>query len=495
LNPVKIVRAEMPTTSQPRVRFAPSPTGYLHVGGARTALFNWLFARRHGGVFVLRIEDTDAERSSIEMVTAIVEGLRWLGLEWDEGPIVGGPHEPYFQAERQTLHVEAAGRLLASGHAYYCYCTSEELKARREAAEAAGGGWMYDRRCRGLAPAEIAAREAAGQPRAMRFLVPPGETTFDDIVRGRITVAHAHIEDFVILRSDGSPTYQLSVVADDVEMRITHVVRGDDHISNTPKQVLLYRAMDAPVPAFAHLPLILGPDKKRLSKRHGATAVGEYETQGYLPEAMVNFLALLGWSPGSGDEEVFSREELVARFDLEGISGGNAVFSPDKLAWFNQQHILRMPAAELVRRLRDDLETAGLWQPEFDGARRAWLERVIELLKPRAHKLSDFVPQLKPFVEDTVDRDPSAMQKHLSAPGLAGHLSAWADRLRTIEPFDAPTLETGLRGLADARGVKAGDLIHATRVAVTGKAVSPGLFDVLELVGRDRVVSRLEEVA
>jgi glutamyl-tRNA synthetase len=484
----------MSASSPPRVRFAPSPTGFLHIGGARTALFNWLFARRHGGTFILRIEDTDAERSSADMTTGILDSLRWLGLDWDEGPIVGGPHAPYLQSERLPKYRAVVDRLLSAGRAYRCYCRPEDLKAKRDAAEAAGGGWIYDRTCRSLTPAEIGAREAARVPSAVRFLVPPGETTFVDRVRGRITVAHDHIEDFVIARSDGHPTYQLSVVVDDVEMRITDVVRGDDHISNTPKQVLLYQAMDADVPSFAHVPLILGPDKKRLSKRHGATSVGEYEAQGYLPEAMVNFLALLGWSPGSGDEEVFSRDELVARFTLEGISGGNAVFNPEKLDWFNQQHIARLSAAEIVRRLRSDLESAGLWDPAFDGSRRDWLHAVVDLVKPRARKLADLVPQLRPFIADRIDRDPAAIDKHLSSPEVVSLVSQWRDRLRTVEPFDPSTLETALRALADERGLKAGVLIHATRVAVTGQAVSPGIFDVLALMGRARVVQRLSEI-
>ena len=325
-----------------RVRFAPSPTGYLHIGGARTALFNWLYARRNGGTFVLRIEDTDAERSSWDMVSGIVDGLRWLGLDWDEGPDVGGPHAPYFQSERLDRYRAMADRLVAEGRAYPCYCTTDTIREKREAAEAAGGGWMYDRTCASLTPQEIAARESSGVPRAIRFKVPAGETTFDDRVRGTIVFDNANIEDFVILRSDRQPTYHLSVVADDIDMEITDVVRGDDHISNTPKQVLLYEACGRSAPRFAHVPLILGPDKKRLSKRHGATSVMEYPRLGYLPEAMVNFLALLGWSPGS-DRELFTRDELVAAFTLEGISGGNAVFNPDKLDWFNQQHIMRLP--------------------------------------------------------------------------------------------------------------------------------------------------------
>src|SRR5216684_4997199 len=274
-----------------RLRFAPSPTGYLHVGGARTALFNWLFARRHGGVFVLRIEDTDVERSSADMVEGILDGLRWLGLDWDEGPQAGGPYAPYFQSERLDRYRAAAAALVASGHAYYCYCTPDEIKAKRAIGEKATGGWLYDRTCTALTASDIAARESRGMARAVRFRVPAGITRLDDLVHGPIDFDGANIEDFVILRSDGHPTYHLSVVSDDVEMKITHVVRGDDHISNTPKQLLLYRALGAPVPQFAHVPLILGPDRKRLAKRHGATSVMEYARKGYVAEAMMNFLA------------------------------------------------------------------------------------------------------------------------------------------------------------------------------------------------------------
>ncbi len=476
--------------SAPRVRFAPSPTGYLHVGGARTALFNWLFARRTAGIFVLRIEDTDLERSSQDMVEGILDGLRWLGLDWDEGPGIGGEFGPYFQSERLDRHRAMAEQLVAGGHAYYCYCTAETLKAKREAAEQAGSAWRYDRTCCSLTPDQIAERERARMPRVIRFRVPAGPTRFDDLVHGPIEFEGENIEDFVLLRSDAQPTYQLSVVSDDVEMRITHVVRGDDHVSNTPKQILLYRAVGAPEPRFAHVPLILGADKKRLSKRHGATSVTEYARQGYLPEAMFNFLSLLGWSPGN-DQEIFTRDALVEAFALEGISGGNAVFNTEKLDWFNQQHIMRLAPDELALRIKPWLETAGLWRDEYLDARHAWFYAVLDLLRPRAKRLGDFAAQGAIFFSDAIDYDAAAVDKHLRAPGMDAHLDAISSAFESLEAFDPASTESALRAVADARGLKAGVLIHAVRVAVTGKTASPGLFDVLALLGRDRVAQRI----
>ena len=436
----------MPTA--PRLRFAPSPTGYLHIGGARTALFNWLYARRQGGTFILRIEDTDLQRSSWEMVSGILDGLSWLGIDWDEGPQVGGPHAPYFQSERLERYRGAAQDLLA----------------------------------RGLATQDDG---------AIRFKVPSGTTTFVDSVHGPIEFDNAHIESFVILRSDAHPTYHLSVVVDDIDMQITHIVRGDDHISNTPKQVLLYHAFGATPPAFAHVPLIMGPDKKRLSKRHGATSVMEYEKQGYLPEAMFNFLALLGWGTGS-DEELFTREDLTERFTLDGISGGNAVFNVDKLDWFNHQHLLRLGDDELISRLQPRLVEAGYWRDTLFGAERDWFVGVLTLLKPRAKRLNEFVDQLAPFFADPATFDQDGVRKHLSAPGAAGHVRALADAFAAAAAWDGPTLERDLRALADARGIKPGMLIHAARLAVTGRMISPGLFEMLVLLGRDRVLARLE---
>ena len=477
-----------------RVRFAPSPTGYLHIGGARTALFNWLYARRHGGTFVLRIEDTDAERSSWDMVTGIVDGLRWLGLDWDEGPDIGGPHVPYFQSERLDQYRAMARRLVEEGRGYYCYCSPETIQQKRQAGEAAGGGWMYDRTCLALTAAQRAALDASGAPRAIRFKVPDGETRFDDRVRGLIVFDNAHIEDFVVLRSDGHPTYHLSVVVDDMTMEMTDVVRGDDHISNTPKQVLLYTAFGRSAPRFAHVPLILGPDKKRLSKRHGATSVMEYQRLGYLSDAMVNFLALLGWSPGK-DEELLSRDELTARFTLEGISGGNAVFNPEKLDWFNQQYLLKLSTEEIVNLVEPFLRSAGLWRESFATTERTWLLRVIDLLKPRVKRLTQFVDDGRPFFDDEVTFDDAAVKKHLSVPQMREHLLVLRSRLEIAQPFTADVLDPLLRAVAEERGIKPAALIHATRVSTTGRAASPGLFEMLELFGQARTLARLQRGA
>jgi glutamyl-tRNA synthetase len=475
----------------PRVRFAPSPTGYLHVGGARTALFNWLYARRHGGTFVLRIEDTDVERSSADMVTGILEGLQWLGLDWDEGPSVGGPHAPYFQSERLERYRAAAAQLVAGGHAYYCYCSAERLREQREKAEARGEAWQYDRVCLSLSAAQVSAHEAAGAPRALRFKVPAGVTAFEDAVKGRIEFDRAHIEDFVVLRSDQNPTYHLSVVVDDMDMTITDVIRGDDHISNTPKHVLLFEAFGAPLPRFAHVPLILGADKKRLSKRHGATSVTEYRRLGYLPAAMVNFLALLGWSPGD-DRELMSVRELIESFSLESISGGNAVFNTEKLDWMNGQYIARLPVAELAEAVKPFLIDAGLWpSPSRDDA---WLHRLLDLLRPRAKRLTDFADLARPFLVDTVEYEAEAIEKYLGVADLAGHVTALVSALGTAVPFDEPHVEAVVRKTAGERGIKAGPLIHTIRVAMTGRTTSPGIFEVLVLLGRDRVMARFDRL-
>jgi glutamyl-tRNA synthetase len=480
-----------------RVRFAPSPTGYLHVGGARTALFNWLLARKYGGTFILRVEDTDRERSTPEAVRMILDGLRWLGLEWDEGP--------FFQTENLSAHREAAFRLVESGHAYRCYCTKEELDARREAAKAAGrGSWQYEGKCRDLSPSERAACEAAGKPFVVRFRVPnEGSITFDDLVYGTQTVQQENVEDFVLLRSDGQPTYHLGVVVDDVALGITHVIRGQDHLSNTPKQILLYQALGQPVPTFGHLPLILAPGGQKLSKRkHGAiVAVETYREAGFLPEAFVNFLALLGWSPGT-EQELFSREELIAAFRLEQINRSNAIFqfNPDdawnwtdpKALWLNAEYLRAMPLAELTPLVRERLQAADLWPAEAPPDREAWLTEAVALLRARYRTLSDFVTYGRPYFSDDFEYEAQAVQRNLHRePRLREWLLVLADRLAARPDFMHEALEATVRGYAEELGIKAGVLINAIRTAVTGQSVGPGLFELCLLLGQETVVRRL----
>jgi len=472
-------------SSSPRVRFAPSPTGYLHVGGARTALFNWLFARHFGGTFILRIEDTDFERSSEEMVQGILDGMSWLGLSWDEGP--------FFQSQRLDLYRRTAERLVASGHAYYCFCTKEELEQRRAEAARVGPPPMYDRRCRNLDPTEVERRRAAGHSAAVRFAVPDGSTSWDDAVFGRVEFANAEIEDFVLLRSDGIPTYHLSVVADDLDMRLTHIIRGADHISNTPKQILQYRALGAPLPVFAHVPLILGPDKTRLSKRHGATSVMAYKEMGILPEAFRNFLALLGWSPGAAhkDRETFSSDDLIQLFTLEGISKSNAVFDNDKLAWFNTEYIRACDSAKLLPLIEAEWRAAG-FQPTRSQQE---ILAAIDLLKPRARSLKDFVGLFRAYFDDRFEFDPAAVAKFLADPALPALLCELADRYAAAPDFTESSAEEILRAFAAAKGIKAALLINGARVALTGQAVAPSLFAVMTALGRDRAVQRLSAVA
>ncbi len=473
-----------------RVRFAPSPTGYLHVGGARTALYNWLFARHHGGVFILRIEDTDVDRSKPELTTAILDSMRWLGLNWDEGP--------FYQSQRLERYRQMAGELERLGHAYPCFCTPEELQAKRAQAEAQKRPWKYDGTCRNLSEEERSQRRARGQPHAIRFRVPEtGRTAFEDRVFGHLEVEHRDLEDFVLLRSDGHPTYHLGVVADDLDMRVTHVIRGADHISNTPKQILMYRALGATEPVFAHLPLILGPDKQRLSKRHGATSVGAYRDQGTLPEALVNFLALLGWTPPGG-KEILPLEEMVQSFDLESVSKSNAVFDVEKLAWMNSEYLRSLPVERLLLLVEEELEKAGIGSRASAAEDPQTLERfrrTLRLLQTRARTLKDFSGAFRAFFSDKFEYEPEAQKKFWKEARLAELLGELGERLARLDSFTLESSEQCLRALAEEKGVKAGLLINATRVALTGQAVAPGLFEVMVELGRERVVARLHRAA
>ena len=470
-----------------RVRFAPSPTGYLHVGGARTALYNWLFARRHGGAFILRIEDTDTDRSKPELSQAILESMEWLGLDWDEGP--------FYQSQRLERYREVATELERCGYAYPCFCLPEELQAKRAQAEAQKRPWKYDGVCRDVSEAERRERRSSGRPCALRFRVPAtGQTSFDDQVFGQLELENQEIEDFVLLRSDGHPTYHLGVVADDLDMRISHVVRGADHLSNTPKQILMYRALDASEPQFAHLPLILGPDKQRLSKRHGATSVGAYREMGILPEALVNFLALLGWTP-PGQKEIVTREEMTREFELTAVSKSNAVFDPEKLTWMNSEYLRHLPAERLLALVEGELKSAGLWQDAFHEAEQQRFEVSARLLQTRARSLKDFSQSGRAFFSDQFEYEAEAQKKFWKDPKLAELLEELGTRLARSQPFDLMETEACLRSLAEERGTKAGLLINATRVALTGQAVAPGLFEVMAALGQSRVVERLHRAA
>jgi glutamyl-tRNA synthetase len=486
--PEPLSMATNPTDAapHPRVRFAPSPTGYLHVGGARTALFNWLFARHYGGTMVLRIEDTDLERSTAEMVEGILQGLRWLGLDWDEGP--------YYQTKRMEIYRETASRLLDSGHAYYCFCTKEELERRRARAAAAGSPPRYQGTCRTISREEANRRRAAGEPAAVRFAVPEsGSTAFLDAVFGQVEFANPELEDFVLLRSDGAPTYHLSVVTDDVNMRITHVIRGADHISNTPKQVLLYRALGTDLPIFAHVPLILGPDKTRLSKRHGATSVMAYRDEGIIPEAFRNFLSLLGWTPPEGKSEIMGDETLISLFSLDGISRSNAVFDRAKLDWFNTEYIRAYSAEKLLPLIEEEWSKAGLKPEPTD---RAWLLATIDLLKPRARNLKDFATSFRAFFSDSFQADPAAVEKFLKDDAVRGMLLELGKRYATsADGFTEAQAEKVLRDFAAEKNVKAGSLINGARVALTGQGVAPSLFAVMVALGKEKTVERLSNAA
>jgi glutamyl-tRNA synthetase len=467
-----------------RVRFAPSPTGHLHVGGARTALFNWLYARKSGGVFVLRIEDTDRQRSDPAMTEEILAALSWMGLEWDEGP--------FFQSERIDRYREAALRLLRERHAYYCFCDPEMLAGKREEAARKKIDWRYDRACIDIDPVVAAERVERGEAAALRFRIDADTVRFTDTVFGEIRKEGRELEDFVLVRSGGQPTYQLGVVVDDIDMRMTHIVRGADHIANTPKQLLLYQALGAEPPEFAHVPLILGPDKSRLSKRHGATAVGAYREQGVLPEAFDNFLALLGWSDGT-DREVFDRESLIDAFSLRGISKANAVFDADKLTWFNGQFIQALDPAELMVRIRPFLEAEGLWDERLAAGDRDWFLGMLEMIRPRFRSLRDLARATAVYTGESVTLDADAAERFLSDPNLGEYLPLLASRLEAVEAFDLDSSERVVRELAGELGVKAGLLINACRAALTGQRVGPGIFDIMVTLGRERTVRRIRD--
>jgi glutamyl-tRNA synthetase len=476
-----------------RVRFAPSPTGHLHIGGARTAVYNWALARHTGGTFILRIDDTDPERSTEANVAAILRGLRWLGLDWDEGPEIGGTHGPYFQTLRAFTYVEALEVLRAGGHAYPCFCSAEQLETNRDAARSRGGFAGYDRTCRRLDAVSAAARVEAGEPHVWRLAVPKDRTevAFDDAIRGHMSFPADALDDFVLLRSDGTPTYNYASVVDDALMEITHVVRGDDHLSNTPRQILLFEALGHEVPVFAHLPMIWGPDGKRLSKRHGAVSVEAYRDSGYLPEAVLNYLALLGWSL-DGETTIISAQTLCDSFSLERVSSNPAILDTGKLDWMNGAYIRALPADEFVDRMAPWLVEAGLVTVEDLGNRREWLLKLVPLISERVKRFDEIVPMVRFLFEEAVEIDPTARAKTLVAEGAPQALASARVALADLPAFGSAAIEEALRAVPEATGSKPKVVFQAVRVAVTGTTVSPPLFESLELLGRERTLARLE---
>jgi glutamyl-tRNA synthetase len=472
--------------SSVRVRFAPSPTGELHVGGARTALFNWLFARKHKGVFILRFEDTDIERNRPELIEPIIESLRWLGLLWDEGP--------YFQSQRFSLYREWAERLLNEGKAYKCYCTPEELEQKRQRALAAKQKPLYDRRCRALSPQDEEKFMREGRQPALRLKIPEsGTIVVNDAIRGRVEFDLAELDDFIILRSDGRPTYNFAVVVDDITMGITHVIRADEHLNNTPKQMLIYQAFGHPVPVFAHVPMVLAKDRSKLSKRHGATAVFEFRDRGILPEALVNYLARLGWS--YGDQEIFSREELIEKFSLEAIHPSAAIFDEEKLLWVNQHYLKTSDPKRLSELVRPFLvKLSILSEAEAHAVPSEKLVQMVVLFRERARTLAELAEPARYLFTDNFSYDPEAVQKFLT-PEKIPLLEGLAGALAAVEPFTATEIERATRAYLDSQGKTLKEIAQPCRVALTGRTTGAGLFETMELIGRERVIARLRRAS
>jgi glutamyl-tRNA synthetase len=460
-----------------RVRFAPSPTGHLHLGGARTALFNYLFARHNKGTFILRIEDTDRTRSTEEYIEAIIEGMKWLGLNWDEGP--------YRQIDRFNIYKDYADKLLREGKAYYCYCSPEELEKRRQEALVQGRTPKYDGRCK------LLKEPIPDRVPAIRFMMPQeGETVVNDLIRGMVVFENAQLDDLIIMRSDGTPTYNFTVVVDDVDMGITHVIRGDDHLNNTPKQLHIYKAFGYGIPAFAHLPMILGHDKARLSKRHGATSVTSYKDIGYLSDAFVNYLARLGWA--HGDQEIFTRDELVEYFSLEDVGKSAAVFNPEKLLWLNSQYIMKTPTEKLIEMVMPFLVREKVIA-ESQVLDKEWLSKAIETLKERAKTLVELAHSLRFYIAEDIEYEEKAKTKFLNEKYLP-YLIDIKTEIEGLDNFVASEIEKVFISLVEKHKTKLGNIAQPVRVAITGKTESPGIFEVLEILGKEKVLNRLERV-
>lgn len=476
-----------------KVRFAPSPTGDLHIGGVRTALFNWLFARHHDGKFVLRIEDTDLERSTKESVQQIISAMKWVGLNWDEGPDVGGDFGPYYQSERNEFYRKALDYLLEKGRAYYCYCTPEEIDQYRKEAEASGKPSIYPGRCRHLTEEEIKKYKEEGRQPTIRLKTPTeGYTVVNDIIRGEVSFENNLIGDLIIAKSDGTPTYNLACVVDDHLMGITHVIRAEEHLSNTPKQILIYQALDYPIPEFAHVPMILAPDRSKLSKRHGATSVDEFKDLGYLPQALINYLLLLGWSPGN-NEEVIPLEQAIRDFDLKDVSKTAAVYDVQKLTWMNGVYMKELPLEEIVQQAMPFIKKAAYIgdNPTDDEMKR--LYRIVDVVRERSRTLTELVEGMDYFYNEVEEYEEKGVKKHFQPDDTLMVLENDLDCLEKIEPFEESAIEELYRQRSEELGIKAARMIHTTRLALSGRTFGPSVFTLIELVGREKAIERLKK--
>lgn len=478
--------------SEVRVRFAPSPTGYLHIGGARTALFNWLFARKMGGKLILRIEDTDTERLKEDSVSQILTSLKWLGLNWDEGPEAGGECGPYYQSERRELYSKYAQQLLDEGKAYYCFCTPADLEAEREKQRAAKQPFRYARTCRDLDPEVAKARAAAGEPYSVRIKIPTeGSITVHDLIHGDVTFNMDQFDDFVIVKSNGMPTYNFAVVVDDHLMGMTHVLRAEEHLSNTPKQLLIYEALGFEPPKFGHMPMILAPDRSKLSKRHGATSVEEFRAQGYLPEAIINYLTLLGWGPGD-EREIFTLEETVKLFELEQMSKKAAVYDTKKLTWMNGQYLSELPLEKILPEAETFFIKDGLVTKEWLAENKEYFAKLVDTVRVRVKTLQEVADASAYFFKDVEAYDEKGVAKHFK-PEAAELLEKCIAALEADEVFDLTSTEAIYNKIAADNGLALGKVIHPTRLALTGRTVSPGMFDVMVLLGKKKTLARMRK--
>jgi glutamyl-tRNA synthetase len=467
--------------SEVRVRFAPSPTGSLHIGGARTALFNWLFARHHGGKFILRVDDTDLERSTEESMRGILEGLQWLGIDWDEGPI--------YQSQRLDEYRKFANKLLEEGKAYYCFCTKEELEEMRKQAEREGRPFMYTGKCRNLTKEQIENYLKEGRKPVIRLKTPrEGKTVVHDIIRGDAEFDNSTIDDFIIMKSDGMPTYNFATVVDDYQMGITHIIRAEEHLSNTPKQILIYEALGVPLPQFAHVSMVLAPDRTKLSKRHGATSVQEFRDQGYLPEAIVNYITLLGWAPLDG-EEIFDVRKSIREFSLERVSKNPAVYDVQKLTWINGHYIRSYDLDKLTQAIIPFLQKKGLIGENYDYE---YIKKIVSVVREREKTLVDIADAMTYYFKEVESYEEKGVQKYFTKEGVVDILKKAAETLKNLEPFNKFTAEEAYRKLVEELGISSSALFHPTRLAISGRTFGPGLFDIMEFLGKEKTVARIE---